>query len=226
MAKSFLGKKQRRAQSIFRPFTGQCVHPCLNTALPSPCKPRQPHACSRRYLSASLTQKWEAMQPFLQMGRRETVVFSEDSAQVSLPADAPPPPPGQQWQWCKVIPILTNDRIIFFNEAPPARPPSFSLDGCPPQTIPVLAVRMIVRLEDVTALHLSPGADDALVVAVRPAATVTYASVMEQDEASNNCRACGVQFKFFGKHRHHCRLPPPQAESPHLRCCVSLVLPW
>jgi hypothetical protein len=35
----------------------------------------------------------EAMQPFLQMGRRETVVFSEDSAQVSLPADAPPPPP-------------------------------------------------------------------------------------------------------------------------------------
>lgn len=25
VAKSFLGKKQRRAQSIFRPFTGQCV---------------------------------------------------------------------------------------------------------------------------------------------------------------------------------------------------------
>ena len=26
VAKSFLGKKQRRAQSIFRPFTGQCVN--------------------------------------------------------------------------------------------------------------------------------------------------------------------------------------------------------
>jgi hypothetical protein len=166
------------------------------------------------------------MQTFLQMGRRETVVFSEDSAQVCLPADAPPPPPGQQWQWCKVIPILTNDRIIFFDEAPPARPPSFSLNGCPPQTIPVLAVRMIVRLEDITALHLSPGADDALVVAVRSAATVTYASVMEQDEASNNCRACGVQFSFFGKHRHHCRLPPPQAESSEPHCCVPAISSW
>jgi hypothetical protein len=160
-----------------------------------------------RYLSASLTQKWEAMQPFLQMGRRETVVFSEDSAQVSLPLDVNPAPVVQQWQWCKVVPILTNDRIIFFDEAPPARPPAwggqpFSLKGCP---IPVLAVRMIVRLEDITALQLSPGADDALVVAVRPTATVTYASVVERDDASNQCRGCGVQFSFFGKHKHHCR---------------------
>ena len=181
MAKSFLGKKQRRAQSIFRPFTGQ-------------------------YLSQALTQKWEAMQPLLQMGRRETVVFSEDSAQVALPADAPPPPPGQQWQWCNVVPILTNDRIIFFDEAPPPRPPSFSLQGCPPQTIPVMSLRMTLRLEDITGLQLSPGADDALVVSVRPSATVTYASVMEPDEASNTCRNCQVEFSFFGKHRHHCRL--------------------
>jgi hypothetical protein len=68
-----------------------------------------------------------------------------------------------------------------------------------------MALRMIIRLEDITALQLSPGADDALVVKVRPAATVTYASVMEPDSASNNCRACGVRFSFFGKHRHHCR---------------------
>jgi hypothetical protein len=145
------------------------------------------------------------MQPFLQMGRRETVVFSEDSVQVALPSDAPPPPPGQQWQWCKVIPILTSDRIIFFDEAPPLQPPAFALKGCPPQTIPVMALRMIVRLEDITALQLSPGADDALVVSVRPATTVTYASVMEPDDAGNNCRGCGVEFSFFGKHRHHCR---------------------
>ena len=216
VAKSFLGKKQRRAQSIFRPFTGQ-------------------------YLSQPLTQKWEGMQQYLQMGRRETVVFSEDCAQVALPADAPPPPPGQQWQWRKVVPILTSDRIILFDDAPPVRPPSFSLPDCPPQTVPVMAVRMIVRLEDITGvtrygtrvnhgrttvtchtgLQLSPGADDALVVSVRPSATVTYASVMEADESSNSCRNCQVEFSFFGKHRHHCRSGAEPPEIAFRFCCLT-----
>jgi hypothetical protein len=71
-----------------------------------------------------------------------------------------------------------------------------------------MALRMVVRLEDIASLQLSPGADDALVVTVRPATTVTYASVMERDDASNSCRACAVEFSFFGKHRHHCRLHP------------------
>jgi hypothetical protein len=126
-----------------------------------------------RYLSAALTQKWEAMQPLLNMGRREVVTFSEDSALVALPMDTPPAPPAQQWQWCKVVPILTSDRIIFFDEAPPSRPPSFSLKGCPPQTIPEMAVRMIVKLEDITGLQLSPGADDALVVSVSRAPSLS-----------------------------------------------------
>jgi hypothetical protein len=151
-------------------------------------------------------QKWESMQPALQMGRRETVVFSEDSAQVALPLDAPPPPPGQQWQWCKVIPILTSDRIIFFDEAPPVPPPSFSSKGCPPQIIPEMAVRMIVKLEDITGLQLSPGADDALVVTVRPATTVAYASIVPQDDPVKSCRSCSKEFSFFGKHKHRCRL--------------------
>lgn len=168
------------------------------------------------------------MQPLLNMGRREVVTFSEDSALVALPMDTPPAPPAQQWQWCKVVPILTSDRIIFFDEAPPSRPPSFSLKGCPPQTIPEMAVRMIVKLEDITGLQLSPGADDALVVSVsrapslsvflshfvqvRPATTVTYASVVPQDDAVKSCRNCSVEFSFFGKHRHRCRFAPRAGE--------------
>jgi hypothetical protein len=64
---------------------------------------------------------------------------------------------------------------------------------------------MIVKLEDITSLTLSPGADDALVVCVRPATTVTYASVVPQDDAVKSCRTCSKEFSFFGKHRHRCR---------------------
>ena len=106
---------------------------------------------------------------------------------------------------------MCSSRDVFLSWVLTAR---FSPDGkliataaadCSVRLWSVETARMIVKLEDITGLQLSPGADDALVVTVRPATTVAYASIVPQDDPVKSCRSCSKEFSFFGKHKHRCR---------------------
>ena len=176
-------KKLRRADSIFRPYSGD-------------------------YLDALTTAKAESVRDgFFRIidhyDESENVVFADASCSQVVAA-----PSATGWSLEAKLVVLTSAALYLIDiYVPPQVQPGSST---PAKKLPELLLRRRISLkvaEGLEGIHMSRLADNAIALLVRPQSRLPAGSTENWVEDSKvvNCQSTGTPFSLFTR-RHHCRV--------------------